>query len=170
MRYALRTAGFTLVELMIVVVILAILAAVAIPQFTNSAEEAKESALQANLGVLRNSLELYKLQHNSKYPGYPAAGGNPTEAEFIDQLTLASKADGSTAALGTAGFNLGPYLKERVPPNSHSGLSTVTILLDAAAFPVAGDDATGWVFKPATGQIRANSTGTAPSGDDWFDF
>jgi general secretion pathway protein G len=158
------------VELLIVVVILAILAAVAIPQFTSSAEDAKASALQANVGVMRNAMELYKLQHNGKYPGYPSAGGNPTEADFIDQMINASKADGSTAAPGTAGFTLGPYIKESIPANPVNGLSTVTVVLDAAAFPVAADGLSGWVYKPAIGKIRANSTGQAPSGDDWFDF
>jgi len=169
-RFSLLRAGFTLVELLIVVAILAILAAVAIPQFTSSAEDAKESAMQSNLGILRNSLELYRFQHDSEYPGYPAAGGAPTETEFINQMTLSSKADHSTAAVGTAGFNLGPYIKETIPANPHNGLSTVDVLADADAFPVAGDDSTGWVYKPAIGKIRANSTGTAPAGTDWFDL
>lgn len=165
-----KTAGFTLVELLIVVVILAILAAVAIPQFTSSAEDAKASALQANLGVMRSSMELYKLQHNGKYPGYPSAGGAPTAAEFSNQMLLSSKADGSTAAIGTAGYALGPYLKEALPSNPANGLSTVLVLADATAFPSAADNTTGWVYKPAIGKLRPNSTGAAPSGDDWFDF
>jgi len=165
-----KTAGFTLVELLIVVVILAILAAVAIPQFTSSAEDAKASALQANLGVMRSSMELYKLQHNGKYPGYPSAGGAPTEGEFTAQMLTSSKVDGSTAAVGTAGFAFGPYVKEQVPTNPANGLNTVLILADATAFPAAADGTTGWVCKPAIGKIRPNATGTAPSGDDWFDF
>ena len=169
-RRAIVRRGVTLIELLIVVAILAILAAVAIPQFTSSAEDAKESAMQSNLGIIRSSMELYKLQHNGKYPGYPAAGGNPSSAEVINQLTLSSKADGSTAAIGTAGFNLGPYIKESMPNNSFSNLRTVTVLLDAGAFPVAGTNATGWVYKPLIGKIRANSTGAAPSGTNWFDL
>ena len=168
--FSLLRAGFTLVELLIVVAIIAILAAVAIPQFTSSAEDAKESAMQSNLGILRNSLELYRFQHNSQYPGYPSAGGNPTEAEFSNQMILSSKADHTTAAVGTAGFNLGPYIKESIPTNPYNGLSTVSVLLDATAFPAAGDDSTGWVYKPSIGKIRANSTGAAPSGTDWFDL
>ncbi len=165
-----RCAAFTLVELLIVVVILAILAAVAIPQFTSSAEDAKASALQANMGVMRNAMELYKLQHDGKYPGYPSAGGAPTAAEFSDQMVKASKADGSTAAPGTAGFTLGPYIKAELPANPVNGLNTISIVDDGDAFPVAADNSTGWVCKPQTGQIRPNATGTAPSGDTWFSF
>jgi general secretion pathway protein G len=165
-----KTAGFTLVELLIVVVILAILAAVAIPQFTSSAEDAKASALQANLGVLRSSMELYKLQHNGKFPGFPSAGGDPTTAEFSAQMLTSSKVDGSTAAAGTAGYAFGPYVKEQIPVNPANGLNTVTVLKDADAFPASADGASGWVYKPSIGKIRPNATGNAPSGDSWFSF
>ena len=47
--------GFTLVELLIVVIILAILAAIVVPQFSSSTTDAKESALDANLGGSRRS-------------------------------------------------------------------------------------------------------------------
>lgn len=163
-------AGFTLVELLIVVVILAILAAVAIPQFTSSAEDAKASALQANLGVLRNSMELYKLQHSGKYPGYPNGAGDPTSALYTSQMLTASKADNSTAAVGTAGFPYGPYIKETLPANPVNGLNTVKVLIDATAFPGTPDDTTGWIYKPAIGKIRPNVTGVSPSGTNWFDL
>jgi prepilin-type N-terminal cleavage/methylation domain-containing protein len=164
-----RQAGFTLVELLIVVVILGILAAVAIPQFSDSVEEARVSNLQSNLAVLRNSLEFYRTNHRGKYPGYPSGGGSPTSAAALDQLTLSSKSDGSTAAVGTAGFDYGPYIREQMPENPVNGLATIKIVLDADAFPVA-DDTTGWTYQPKTGRIRANSTGTAPSGKNYSDF
>ncbi len=162
-------SGFTLVELLIVVVILGILAAVAIPQFASSADEARATSLQTNLSVMRNSMEYYRVQHDGKYPGYPSAGGAPTAAVAVDQLILASQADGSTGAPGTAGFNLGPYIKEALPENTINGLSTVLVVADGVAFP-APDDTTGWIYQPLIGKIRANSTGTAPSGKNFYDY
>lgn len=163
-------AGFSLGELLIVVVVFAILAAVAVPRFTSSAEEAKASAVQANLGVLRSSLELYKLQHGAKYPGYPVDGGTPTSEIFTSQMLKSSQDDHSTAAVGTPGYPFGPYVQEVLPNNAANSLNSVLIIDDVTAFPTAADNTTGWVYKPLTGQIRANSTGRTPSGARWFEL
>ena len=161
-------SAFTLVELLLVIVILGILAAVAIPQFSDSSNEAKASTMQTNLAVMRNAVEYYRANHGGKYPGYPAAGGAPTAAEVANQLTLVSKADGSSAAVGTAGYPYGPYIREALPENPVNSLTTVLVVADAAAFPAA-DNTTGWIFHPKTGKLRANSTGAAPSGKNWYD-
>lgn len=163
-------SAFTLIELLLVVVILGILAAVAIPQFSDSSGEARASTLQSNLAVLRNAIEYYRANHNGKYPGYPSAGGAPTETDTVNQLTLASKPDGSTAAPGTATFGFGPYIRERLPANPVNSLATVLVLKDGDTFPAAADGTTGWVYQPMTGRIRANSTGSAPSGTSYFNF
>ena len=60
--------GFTLVEILIVVVILGILAAIVIPQFTNASTAAKASSVLSQLQTLRSQIELYKNQHNNEYP------------------------------------------------------------------------------------------------------
>jgi type II secretion system protein G len=60
--------GFTLVEILIVVVILGILAAIVIPQFTSASTEAKQSSLRSNLQTLRSQIELYKIKNNDTPP------------------------------------------------------------------------------------------------------
>ena len=62
--------GFTLVEILIVVVILGILAAIVIPQFSDASTEAKTSALASNLQSLRSQIELYHIK--SLTADYPA--------------------------------------------------------------------------------------------------
>ncbi|MHC4845917.1 MAG: type II secretion system protein, partial [Planctomycetota bacterium] len=94
-----RSAGFTLVELLIVVIILGVLAAVVIPQFQNTTEQAKESSLAASLSTIRQAISLYRVQHNEVYPGQ---GG---WAEFVTQLTNGTQED------GTAGTKYGPYIR-----------------------------------------------------------
>lgn len=130
--------GFTLIEVMIIVMILGILAGIVIPQFTSAADTSKLGTLKTNLATIRAQIEMYKFEHNETYP--------TSAATLVDQLTLASKPDGSTAALGTAGFNLGPYLQQ-FPNNPFTDASTV------GSGAVGSSD---WYYDAATGQFRAN--------------
>ncbi len=57
--------GFTLIEILIVVVILGILAAVVVPQFTNAADDANDAAVRSQLQTLRGQIELYRAQHSA---------------------------------------------------------------------------------------------------------
>ncbi|MEQ8659776.1 MAG: prepilin-type N-terminal cleavage/methylation domain-containing protein, partial [Gammaproteobacteria bacterium] len=63
-----RTGGFTLVELLIVVIILAILAAIVVPQFSSATDDAKLSSLDTTLANVRAAVDLYYQQHGA-YPG-----------------------------------------------------------------------------------------------------
>ena len=55
--------GFTLIEILIVVIILGILAAIVIPQFTNASKDAKQASLVTMVQSLRSQIALFKLQH-----------------------------------------------------------------------------------------------------------
>src|SRR4026207_276153 len=79
-----RTTGFTLVEILIVVIILGILAAIVIPQFTNASQDARESSLLSQLQTLRSQIELYKLQHRDTWP---TATGLVAAAWSWDKMT-----------------------------------------------------------------------------------
>jgi prepilin-type N-terminal cleavage/methylation domain-containing protein len=63
-------SGFTLIELMLVVAILSLLAAIAIPKFGNMIIKAKEAAVKANLGALRGALTIYYSDNEGIYPYY----------------------------------------------------------------------------------------------------
>ena len=145
--------GFTLVEVLIVVVILGILAATVLPQFTAASSDAKESALVSNLTTLRSQIQLYRFQHNSIYP----AQGATTEVAFTNVMLGRTDVDGTVNAT-TGAF--GPYLVGAMPVNPFNGLKTVTV---AITTPVA-DGTTGWIYNSATGTITANNVGSTPSG------
>ena len=160
-------SGFTLVELLIVVVILGVLAAIAIPQFTNSTDDAKVSALDSSLSEVRAAVELYYHQHNGVYPGAKketdgtdVAAAAEAATAFAKQLTLYSSAAGVTAVSKDATYKYGPYLKIGLPKNPFNSLNT--ILCDIATTDitsVATNGATGWKFYIKTGRLLANDGG-----------
>jgi general secretion pathway protein G len=132
--------GFTLVELMIVISLLGILAALVVPQFSSNAAEARESALGTNLATVRKQIELYRYHHQGQLP---AAEGE-TGDDFIRRMTT------KTDAEGNPGGSFGPYF-QRMPPNPYNNRATVRI--GGAA---AGADTDGWRFDPQTGQLEAD--------------
>ena len=163
--------AFTLVEILIVVVILGILAALVIPSFANSTMDAKRTTLSTDLQLLRRFILVYKAQHLEVAPGYPNGNtsANPTECAFVDQATLASNDSGRTSAAGSAVYNRGPYLS-KVPANPLNGKRTVQVLCDGCNFPANGNNSHGWVYKPSTGQIRPDSPGTDANGKRYYDY
>jgi prepilin-type N-terminal cleavage/methylation domain-containing protein len=68
--------GFTLIEILIVVVILGILAAIIIPQFTNAADDASISSARTQLQTMRSQVELYRAQDAGDDGEYPGAVGD----------------------------------------------------------------------------------------------
>src|SRR5438105_7518089 len=95
-----RERGFTLVEILIVVVILGILAAIVIPRFSDASHQARENMLKDDLRYLRLQVQVYKAQHRDLAPGYAAGDMSqaPTEADFAAQMTQFSNEACATSA------------------------------------------------------------------------
>jgi general secretion pathway protein G len=132
--------GFTLVEILIVVVILGILAAVVIPQFTDASTEAKTSSLCSDLQTVRSQIELFKIQHNDELPG--AA----TDTTFGEAMT------GTTDIAGSqTGSDYGPYL-QKIPVNPFNDKNTVN------EDGTLGDNSHGWEFNTTNGGFYADDS------------
>ena len=129
--------GFTLIEILIVVVILAVLAATVVPQYKDVTNDAKYNTTVFNLQGMRAQIELYKAQHN----------GNPPAN--LSDLTITTDEDGATPG------PLGPYLIQ-IPTENINNESTVT---NSGSTPInVTGTAGGWIYDPATGELRINHT------------
>ena len=174
-------AGFTLVELLIVVIIIAILAAIIVPQFSSATIDAQESALDANLNSMRSGIELFRAQHASVYPGGVAASGGTcpvggtastaainTAQGFMDQLLMYSNASGQACSLGdTTNFKYGPYFRKGIPsdPITGKGAAAGDIAVTSAGTPLVPGAATGgWAYDTRSGQIVMNSNALDSKG------
>ena len=121
--------GFTLIELMIVVAILGILAAVAIPKMAGLISRSQEGATKGNLGAVRSSLSIYYADNGGIYPNGPA-GDDTTIVQ--DSLTSGKK-----------------YLDAWPPahaPGHHMAASTVDSLDDSDPQTADPTDEGEWAY------------------------
>ena len=178
--------GFTLVELLIVVIILALLAAIVVPQFASSTEDAQIASLDTSLSNVRSALDLYFQQHG-EYPsanastggancsaGTAGAGAADSNQAFFEQLAFYTDANGAACSQNPGNnFPFGPYLKKpELPNNPISNDDTLVIVTvgDLSLVPPANTVA-GWRFDNVSGKFVAdiNDPGTQdPDGNDYY--
>jgi len=137
-----RNRGFTLVEILIVVVILGILAAIVVPQFTSASNEAVKGALQSQLQTITSQVELYRVREQGTMPDL----GN---AAFVDSDGNAN--DGWGALVDEQ------YLKE-VPFNGYTGSGVIAAADGTGLTSALGDDrdsANGWYWDATDTEVFA---------------
>ena len=156
--------GFTLVELLIVIALISILSAVAIPQYSDSVDDANASALDENLHRMRTALERYYHQHSGTYPGVskeqPVSGNEISDSAFIDQLTLYTDREGNTTnVLDRENYPYGPYIL-RIPENPEAGQlkspEGVVVIRSPKPLIPDKDPQKGWKYNLITGELISN--------------
>jgi MSHA pilin protein MshA len=127
--------GFTLIELVIIIVILGILAAVAIPKYQDISGEAREAATRAALGSLRSGITIY-------YANQAVTTGTAVWPPRDSLITY--------GVVMAQGIPVNPYQSETLAADSVCS-GTVKGTLDPGGRG-------GWVYNPATGEIWPNTS------------
>ncbi len=165
--------AFTLVELVIVVLIIAILAAIVAPRFSGASDLAGSSALLQDLRYIRQQIQVYRAQHFGVSPGYPGGDPNatPSEADFVAQMTNPTASDGSVGTSSSQTFRFGPYMAE-MPINPINSSSAVMVVPNGSPLPPppTGPSVYGWLYKPETLEFRPYVAGQDENGRAFFDY
>ena len=163
--------AFTLAEILIVVAILGILAAIALPTFQSHVLQAREAAAKDDLRILRNVIELYAVQHNCVPPGYENGNmqNDPHPAVATAQITNQTNVLGQYDQPGSPGYNYGPYLKV-TPDNPFTTDNRIYVIMNDAPFPTEQLGDLGWLYKPQTKEVRLNWDGVDSKGVPYFDY
>jgi prepilin-type N-terminal cleavage/methylation domain-containing protein len=167
--------ALSLVELIIVIVILGIIAAISIPRISSGSRNESESVLRANLTDLRNAIDWYYSEHHNTFPAQAGDGTNAADSEgaFINQLTMYSDATGTVSSAKDPLFPFGPYVRgsfPALPIGDNKGMATVAMVNQAGPLTATPSNGKGWVYNTQTGEIIANSDNTANDGttfDTW---
>ena len=163
-------AGFTLIEMLVVVIILGILAMIIVPQISVSTDDARLNSLQTNVNSIRSAIEVYAAQHANRYPGtYSEADGTTAtttdalaKAAFLAQLTQFSDINGMVSGTKTATFKYGPYLKTGSLPlnpfNDNSDIVVDFAQADITAARAPAGAGEGWQYFAPIGVFFANDS------------
>ena len=138
-----KSKGFTLIEMLIVIVVIAILALIVIPRLLGAGRKAKEAALKGDLHQLRNAIQQFEAD----------CGDYPVD---LDPL-MTAPADGDTGGNGIdldAAAWQGPYLRT---PDGAMLVDPFTTLAD-------------WTYDGPTGEVHSSSGLTAVNGDNYSDW
>ena len=155
--------GFTLIEILIVIIVLGILAMIIVPQITVSTDDAKVSTTQSDLSYIRSVIQVYFAQHADRYPGQTGTDGAANTsaataaAAMVAQLTQYTADNGRVSAVKTGTYKFGPYLKSSaLPLNPFNELTNV--VCDATSditVARAPNSSYGWKFHFNTGVFYA---------------
>ncbi|MDB5332737.1 MAG: hypothetical protein JWP03_3888 [Phycisphaerales bacterium] len=160
-----KRSAFTLIEILIVVIILGIIAAIVIPQFSNASHQARENTMRDCLRYLRTQVTVFKAQHRDVPPGFP--GGSPSSTPdattFLAQMTNYSDDLCNTSATASDVYHFGTYLSS-MPANPLTG-ATGVLVINTSTMPAPDQSQPfGWIYNTQTLDLIGNVEGSDSNG------
>lgn len=152
-----KEKGFTLIELMIVVAIIGILAAIAIPRFASLIDKAREAGARGNLGALRSAIAIYYGDTKGYWP---------VSLDTQKYTVGTSAADEKLPAFITRYLSRIPYatLKRGVQNSRSAAVATIST---SSENEISTESITaetgGWIYSPYSGDCRINHNGSDTS-------
>ncbi|MFQ3549881.1 MAG: prepilin-type N-terminal cleavage/methylation domain-containing protein [Armatimonadota bacterium] len=133
--------GFTLVELLVVIVVLAVLAAIVLPKFMNSSKRSKEAALKSDLKVVRNAIGMFHADTGAYPKTLNALMATEAPAKGLDS-------DGNEVDILPGDWH-GPYLQD-LPIDPISGTAFIYV-----------------ITHPDVGKVKSSATGNSLDGSPY---
>lgn len=171
-----QSRGFSLVELVIVVVVLGLLAAIAVPRISRGTISAAESTLRKDLMTMRSAINHYAAEHHGDHPGQHRADGSRnndgTLDDFVGQMLHYTNPGGQIVDADHPNA-LGPYLvgPPRLNVGVNAGSNGNKMQFDFSPELQADDNIpVGWLYNPVTGNIIANSQASDSRGKRYQDY
>jgi len=146
-----KEKGFTLIELMIVVAIIGILAALALPKFAQLVEKSREAATKGNMNAVRSAISIYYGDNEGIYPTYLEVDSLYLFSRFMDKIPPVKA---THAGVGTTGTNESP--------------SGTNVEFTTAEQITATN--VGWRYNSLSGRIFVNSAGTDSKGNPYSTY
>lgn len=137
--------GVALRELLVVVIVLGVLSAIVVPQFTNAGVATRDEQVKDQLRMARAAVELYRAQHRDAVPDLTTGWKSLMTRTDVEGKAVEAKASGTALVFG-------PYLPA-APLNPLTGGSRVVIV---------PEDGADWWWDAANGKINALDANGAP--------